>query len=48
MSKQRLNRADIVIGLQKVRGKGMAEGVSGYFLGYFSLANGMIKSTLQL
>jgi len=42
VAEQGLDRADIVVGLEKVRGEGMAEGVRGYPLGELSFPDGMI------
>lgn len=48
MTKQGLNSADIVIGLQKVRGKGVTEGVGGDLLGDSCLADGVVERALKL
>ena len=48
VAKERLNRTDVVVGLQKVRGKRVAEGMGGNALGEFSPADGLIESFLHM
>src|SRR3989338_8933277 len=48
VTEQFLNSADVIIGLQKVRGKTVAEGVTGDALGKFSLTHGFIKRQLDV
>lgn len=46
MSEQLLDNADIVIGLEKMGGEGMAEGVGGDALGDPCASDGMVESLL--
>ena len=47
VSEQRLNGADIVIGLEQVSGEGVAESVRSDTLEYFGLADCRIERLLQ-